>query len=72
VTAGDGALVQMAHLRFPAHIGVWLAPEARMIHSSGRRRAGADGAFALSAHIGVWLTPSARPNICPRSETYRL
>jgi hypothetical protein len=29
VTASDGALVLMAHLRFPAHIGVWLAPEAR-------------------------------------------
>jgi hypothetical protein len=29
VTAADGALV--AHLRFPAHIGVWLKHEARVI-----------------------------------------
>jgi hypothetical protein len=33
VTA-DGALVLMAHLRFPAHIGVWLKPEARVLRSS--------------------------------------
>ena len=32
--AADGALVLMAHLRFPAHIGVWLQPEARVIHCS--------------------------------------
>jgi hypothetical protein len=32
VQAADGALVLMAHLRFPAHIGVWLRPEQR-IHS---------------------------------------
>src|SRR5215475_6552042 len=29
VAAADGALVLMAHLRFPAHIGVWLKPEGR-------------------------------------------
>ena len=34
VAAEDGALVLMAHLRFPAHIGVWLKPEARVIHCS--------------------------------------
>jgi hypothetical protein len=34
VAAADGALVLMAHLRFPAHIGVWLKPEARVIHCS--------------------------------------
>ena len=34
LTAADGALVLMAHLRFPAHIGVWLKPEARVIHCS--------------------------------------
>jgi hypothetical protein len=28
----DSSLVLMAHLRFPAHIGVWLKPEARIIH----------------------------------------
>jgi len=32
IAAKDGALVLMAHLRLPAHIGVWLAPEARVIH----------------------------------------
>jgi hypothetical protein len=31
VTAADGALVLMAQLRFPAHIGVWLKHEARVI-----------------------------------------
>jgi hypothetical protein len=34
VRAADGALVLMAHLHFPAHIGVWLRPEARVIHCS--------------------------------------
>ena len=34
VAAADGALVLMAHLRFPAHIGVWLKPEGRVIHCS--------------------------------------
>jgi hypothetical protein len=34
VTAPDGALVLMAHLRMPAHIGVWLKPEQRVIHCS--------------------------------------
>ena len=34
ITAGDGALVLMAHLKMPAHIGVWLRPEARVIHCS--------------------------------------
>jgi hypothetical protein len=34
VSAPDGALVLMAHLRMPAHIGVWLQPEARVIHCS--------------------------------------
>lgn len=32
VMAADGALVLMAHIRFPAHIGVWLKPEGRIIH----------------------------------------
>ncbi len=32
VTAGDGALVLMAHTRFPGHIGTWLKPEQRVIH----------------------------------------
>jgi hypothetical protein len=34
VSAGDGALVLMAHTRMPAHIGVWLKPEQRVIHCS--------------------------------------
>jgi hypothetical protein len=34
VAAADGALVLMAQLRFPAHIGVWLKPEARVNHCS--------------------------------------
>jgi hypothetical protein len=34
VAAADSALVLMAHLRFPAHVGVWLKPEARIIHCS--------------------------------------
>ncbi len=32
VTAADGALVLMAHLRIPGHIGVWLKPEGQIIH----------------------------------------
>ena len=34
VTAADGALVLMAHTRMPAHVGVWLKPEQRVIHCS--------------------------------------
>jgi hypothetical protein len=37
VAAADGALVLMAHLRFPAHIGVWVKPEGRVIHCTGAR-----------------------------------
>jgi hypothetical protein len=39
VSAADGALVLMAHLRFPAHIDVWLQPEARRhpLQRSARR-----------------------------------
>jgi hypothetical protein len=32
--AADGAVVLMAHLRFSPHSGVWLKPEARVIHCS--------------------------------------
>ena len=35
VLAADGALVLMAHVRFPAHIGVWLQPEQRIVHCDG-------------------------------------
>ena len=34
VAAADGTLVLMAHARFPAHIGVWLKVEVRVIHCS--------------------------------------
>jgi hypothetical protein len=34
IRAADGALVLMAHLRMPAHIGVWLEPEQRIVHCS--------------------------------------
>ncbi|WP_316184734.1 MULTISPECIES: hypothetical protein [unclassified Bradyrhizobium] len=36
VLAADGALVLMAHVKFPAHIGVWLRPEQRIIHCDGK------------------------------------
>jgi hypothetical protein len=32
VTARDGALVLMARLGMPGHIGVWLRPEQHVIH----------------------------------------
>lgn len=32
VLAQDGALVLMAHSKYPAHVGVWLKPEGRVIH----------------------------------------
>jgi len=47
VTAADGALVLMAHLRFPAHIGVWLKPEARIIHCSEQHGVCCESILAL-------------------------
>ncbi|WP_027578490.1 hypothetical protein [Bradyrhizobium sp. Ai1a-2] len=47
VTAADGALVLMAHLRFPAHIGVWLRPEARIIHCDGKTGVACETPLAL-------------------------
>jgi hypothetical protein len=47
VTASDGALVLMAHLRFPAHIGVWLKPEARVIHCSEQHGVCCESVLAL-------------------------
>jgi hypothetical protein len=47
VTAADGALVLMAHLRFPAHIGVWLKPEARVIHCSEQHGVCCESILAL-------------------------
>ena len=47
VTAADGALVLMAHLRFPAHIGVWLRPEQRIIHCDGKTGVACETPLAL-------------------------
>jgi hypothetical protein len=47
VTAADGALVLMAHLRFPAHIGVWLQAEARVIHCSEQHGVCCESVLAL-------------------------
>jgi hypothetical protein len=47
VTAADGALVLMAHLRFPAHIGVWLRPEARIVHCSKQHSVCCETVLAL-------------------------
>ena len=47
VTAADGALVLMAHLRFPAHIGVWLRAEARVIHCSEQHGVCCESVLAL-------------------------
>jgi len=49
VMAGDGALVLMAHLRFPAHIGVWLQPEQRIIHCDGKTGVACETPLALRA-----------------------
>lgn len=43
VRAGDGAVVLMARRDRPAHIGVWLRPEASIIHAD--------------AHTGVTFEP---------------
>jgi hypothetical protein len=47
VRAADGALVLMAHLRFPAHIGVWLKLEARVIHCSEHHGVCCESVLAL-------------------------
>ena len=47
LAAADGALVLMAHLRFPAHISVWLAPEARVIHCSEQHGVCCESGLAL-------------------------
>ena len=36
-----------AHLRFPAHIGVWLRAEARVIHCSEQHGVCCESVFAL-------------------------
>jgi len=47
VTASDGALVLMAHLKFPAHIGVWLQPEQRIIHCDSTRGVACEAPLSL-------------------------
>ncbi|WP_166295334.1 hypothetical protein [Bradyrhizobium sp. 2S1] len=47
VMAADGALVLMAHLRFPAHIGVWLRPEQRVIHCDSKTGVACETTLAL-------------------------
>jgi hypothetical protein len=47
VTARDGALVLMAHLRFPAHVGVWLRPEQRVIHCDEKTGVACEAPLAL-------------------------
>jgi hypothetical protein len=47
VQAVDGALVLMAHLRFPVHIGVWLRPEQRIIHCDGKTGVDCEAPLAL-------------------------
>lgn len=36
VKANDGAIVLMARMTQPAHVGLWLAPERRIIHADAR------------------------------------
>ncbi len=47
VMAGDGALVLMAHARFPAHIGVWLRQEGRVIHCDSQAGVACETVLAL-------------------------
>jgi hypothetical protein len=47
VQAADGALVLMAHLRFPAHTGVWLQPEQRIIHCDSKAGVACEAPLAL-------------------------
>lgn len=47
VMAADGALVLMAHLRFPAHVGVWLCQEGRIIHCDGKTGVACETPLAL-------------------------
>ncbi|MBR0881852.1 hypothetical protein ABIF65_003367 [Bradyrhizobium japonicum] len=47
VAAADGALVLMAHARFPAHVGVWLRPEGRVIHCDDKTGVACEAPLAL-------------------------
>ena len=57
VTAADGTLVLMAHLRFPAYIGVWLKHEARVILCSEQHGVWCESALA-PRQLG-WKKPSS-------------
>jgi hypothetical protein len=63
VTAADGALVLMAHLRFPAHIGVWLDPEARVIHCSEQHGVCCETVLALR-QMGWKKLTYYKPIVC--------
>jgi hypothetical protein len=64
VTAADGALVLMAHARFPAHIGVWLPQEGRVIHCDGKTGVACETVLALrqvgwKSLVLSWTAPKA-------------
>ena len=54
IMAADGALVLMARSDRPAHIGVWLAPERRIIHADQDQGVVLDQPSLLRA--GGWRT----------------
>jgi hypothetical protein len=47
ITAQDGALCLMAHLCLPGHVGVWLRPEAQVIHCDERQGVSLETPLAL-------------------------
>jgi hypothetical protein len=67
VAAADGALV-LAHLRFPAHIGVWLKPEARLIHCSEQHGVCCESVLALR-QVG-WKKLTFHERIVGRDRTF--
>jgi hypothetical protein len=65
VIAADGALVLMAHLRFPAHFGVWLQVEARVIHCSEKHGVCCESVLALRQIGWKKLTFFEPKSSCP-------
>jgi hypothetical protein len=65
VVAPDGALVLMARLRFPAHIGVWLKREAWVIHCSERHGVCCESVLALRQMGWRRLTFYGRVSVVP-------
>lgn len=68
IAAGDGALVLMARADRPAHIGVWLRPERRVIHCDQGQGVVLDPPALLRA--GGWRTlifyePRSVTSSCP-------